>query len=51
MSIYKGGVDPKTEQWARRHKNFVQNDTYKNNRTKKVGYGRRGNRRDYSSDV
>lgn len=45
MSLYKGTVDPKTEQWARRHKGFVQNDIYKTNRETRRRYGRGSSKR------
>lgn len=35
QSIYKGGSDPKIEQWARRNKVGIQNDRYKTKRANK----------------
>lgn len=32
QSLFKGGSDPKTEQKARRHKSYIQNDKFNNNR-------------------
>lgn len=42
FSLFKGGVDPKIDQAARRHKSYVQNDMYKTKReNKRPHYGRR----------
>lgn len=42
QSIYKGGPDPKIDQWARRNKVGVQNDRYKTERKNKWNnYARR----------
>ena len=42
FSLFKGGVDPKIDQAARRHKSYIQNDMYKTKRdNKRPTYGRR----------
>lgn len=41
MSLFKGGVDAKTEQWARRNKSHIQNDMFKTERKRRLPhYGR-----------